>query len=129
VRDVRVKVCGRHEVVVTKHALTRTDTGIAGYFEATVGNTRVRAAGRWDDARAMPDEEVPHMGECVWVNGERVENEDETSYSIAIGEDDGLTVEDIAVSTSNQVAPARHSTDPLSAFMDGVRAERRAERD
>ena len=77
-------------VSVTQAALLETRDGYAGYLEIqTSDGHEYRVAGRWDDPEKVPSDERPWIAECIWVDGEDVDNseneEEMESFSFEIG--------------------------------------------
>lgn len=119
---MKIKVDG-HEIDVLQHAVVKTDTGVAGYFECVVGGKNVRCVGRYDNpySEATTETHGNEVDECIWVDDvwqELVPGEE--PYMIVIENDDGISCESIM----NQIASDGDAI--LQAMADSQRVTQQA---
>ena len=95
---IKTNVVGtEYEIEIHNHAVTKTKTGMAGYFEATLPNgTKIKCIGIYDDAYADFEEgECAQFCEQVYVDGTYVKCEEEDGLRIEIGDGESVRCEEI----------------------------------
>lgn len=98
---MKVTIPGRNtEATITRHAITNTELGVAGYYEAEIGGHKIRVAGRWDDEFRQDDTHPAHIAEHVWVDGEYTPTDEDNQPEL---DEEGTTTEEIARAIAEQI--------------------------